>query len=439
MPPVPARPLSTWQIIRSRGTNSLALCDEALFDELFVERRFLWRKFFVISDPDGIRRVLIDNADGYRMQRFKRRQLGPGMPTGILHTNGEIWRRHRALLGPALDYRATAPDVPMTIRWTEELAQHLAALPPGREIDLGHAVSTLIEVATAEFFAADAPEIRPMLFRMAKFPGRRRVGDYLPIPDPLRLRTYQLRAEVRQWYPLIDRLIAARRDPAYAGAKDLMWRIAHARTRDGDALGPQEIRDEVLTLAIGSIETTLRPICWLFYLLAMHPWPERRLHDELDRVLAGRTVALDDLPKLDFMRRAVDEAMRLYAPVPIMMREAVADDVVCGHRIPRGSQVIVAPWVIHRHRRLWRDPGRFDPDRFTPQNSAGRSRYSFLPFGVGPRTCVAAPLAILQIHIAAAVLAQRFRFRLVPGHPIEPTGWNTLRPARGIRVTVEPR
>ena len=140
-----------------------------------------------------------------------------------------------------------------------------------------------------------------------------------------------------------------------------------------------------------------------------------------------------------YLRKVVDETMRLYPPVPVMLRTNAEADVLCGRAIPRGSTVVVAPWIIHRHRRLWRDPVNFDPERFAPEAIAARSRYAFLPFAVGPRACVAAPLAMMQMHVAVAILAQRFRFRLVPGHAVEPAGWTTLRPSHGVRVTVEPR
>lgn len=439
MPPRPARPLSSWQIIRSRGINSLALCDEGLFDELLVERRFLWRKVFVVCDPEGLRHVLIDNADNYHVHRLKRRQLEPGIGSGVLINNGALWRRHRTLLNPTLDHRAMLPDAPMMIEWTERLAESLAAWPPGQPMDIGHGLSMLLAVTGGHVFAGPEPEIQPLLVRMGKFPGVRRVTDYLPISDWLRWRSRRIRAEAQQWYPLIDRLIAERSGADYAGGKDFVWRLVHARGRDGDTLSHQEIRDEVLTLAVGAIETTLRPMCWLWYLLALHPWAEARLHAELDAVLADRRLTPADLPRLTYLRQVIDETMRLYPPVPVILRQTVADDVVCGRRVPRGSVVVIAPWVIHRHRRLWRDPDRFDPDRFTPEHIAGRSRYAYLPFSVGPRTCIAAPLAMMQVQIATAILARRFRFRLLPDHPVEPTGWNTLRPEHGIRMTVEPR
>lgn len=132
--------------------------------------------------------------------------------------------------------------------------------------------------------------------------------------------------------------------------------------------------------------------------------------------------------------------MRLYPALPMMiLRGAAAADVVCGRAVPPRSLVAIMPWVLHRHRKLWEDPDRFDPERFKADRAAARSRYSYLPFGIGPHVCAGASLAMMQMVIAIAVLAQRFRFRLVPGQNIEPTAWINLRPSRGIRVVVEPR
>jgi cytochrome P450 len=182
----------------------------------------------------------------------------------------------------------------------------------------------------------------------------------------------------------------------------------------------------------------------VWYLLALHPKVEEKLHAELDSVLGGRAPNPDDLAKLVYLRQVLDETMRLYPPLPLMLRSAAGDDTVCGRRILRKSIVAVMPWVVHRHRKLWPDPDRFDPDRFGPDRSsptgaAARSRYAYIPFGVGPHVCVGASLALTEILIAVAILAQRFRFRLAPGQRIEPVAWTTLRPLHGIMMTIEPR
>ena len=152
----------------------------------------------------------------------------------------------------------------------------------------------------------------------------------------------------------------------------------------------------MLTLS-ATAATPLRAMVWLWYLLALHPWADDLLADELARVLGDRAPTPDDLARLVYLRRLVDEAMRLYPPLPLTLRTAVADDTLCGRRVPRGSVVAVMPFVVHRHKKLWPDPDRFDPDRFTPEQSRARPRYSYIPFGSGRMSARGAALAMNEI------------------------------------------
>src|SRR5262249_9718729 len=172
---------------------------------------------------------------------------------------------------------------------------------------------------------------------------------------------------------------------------------------------------------------------------ALYPWAEARVVAELEAVLGDRSPQAEDLGRLVYLRKVVDEAMRLYPPLPVMPRTATTDDVVCGRRIPRRSIVVWLPWVVHRPRNLWDDPDLFDRERFAPEAVAARSRYAYLPFSVGPHVCIGATLALTEILTTFAVLARRFRFRLAPGQRIEPIAWTSLRPGRGIRMIVEKR
>jgi cytochrome P450 len=442
MPPRPARRLSTLRLLRVAQRNSLAACDEELFDELFVERRILGRRFYVISDPEGIRRVLQDNNDNYPRLAWIRRVFEFASGSGMLHAEGAPWRRHRRLINPTMDHRAMLPDGPMLIELAEEMARHLASLPPGREIDTHDAFRHLITRSAGHVFAGADRAVDPMLDRLGQYPGPYGWADLLPTPRWLRFldRQRTTRLEAADFAALLDRLIAERRDSAYAGRQDLLWRLVNARDRDtGVGLGAAELHDEILTLGATSA-TSLRPLPWIWYLLATHPGAEAKLHAELDSVLGGRRPAVGDLAKLVYLRQVLDETMRLYPPLPIMMfRTATEDDVVCGRRIPRRSIVGIFPWVVHRHRKLWRDADRFDPERFAPSEVASRSRYAYIPFAAGPHVCVGASMAMLQLIVAVAVLAQRFRFRLVPGRPVEPTAWTNIRPRHGLWMTVEPR
>lgn len=441
LPPRPVRPLSTLQMMRVGFSNSLAVLDEELFDELFVERRFFWGRLFVVSDPDGIKRILQDNLDNYPRIEPIRRVFAFGSGTGMLCAEGEVWRRHRRMLNPTLDRRAALADMPTVVTLTEELAERLARLPPGQAIHMSATFNELLVRATARILVGEDPAALPMVHRLVHHPGEYGLFDFLMMPGWLRVldRFGKGRAEAQAYHPLLEPMIAARRSAAYAGGRDLLWRLANARDREtGARLGVAEIEDEVLTLCSTSV-TTLHVYSWLWYLLALHPWAEERIAAELDAVLGERSPSAEDLPKLAFTRKVIDETMRLYPPLPIMLRVAAAEDVVCGRHIPKRSVVAVMPWVVHRHRRLWEDPERFDPERFAAEPVAARSRYSYLPFSAGPRVCIGASLAIVEILIAVAVLVRRFRFRLIPGQRVEPIAWTNLRPGRGIRMTIEPR
>jgi cytochrome P450 len=440
-PPRPSRPLSSLGLLRTFTTNSVAACDDALFEELFVERRYFWGRVFVVSDPDGMRRVLQDNTDNYQRIAAFRRIFEFSGGGGMVCLEGEDWWRHRRIVNPTLDQRALRPDLPTLIDLTMEMARLLAEAPRGRQFELGRTLQHLITRTTGQVWAGNEPGIDRMVLRMGRYPEKYSILDVFPVPARLRFveRWRASRSGVDQYYELLDRLIAERRDPNYAGGKDLLWRLAHTPDRQtGRLLSDAEIRDEVLTLS-ATAATPLRTMTWLWYLLAMHPWADDRLGDELDGVLGDRTPTPDELPKLVWLRRLVDEAMRLYPPLPLTLRTAVADDTVCGRHVPRGSVVAVMPFVVHRHRKLWPDPDRFDPDRFSPEQSRARPRYSYIPFGVGPHVCPGAALAMNEILITLAILARRFRFRLVPGQNIEPTAWTTLRPKDGIMVTIEKR
>ena len=441
MPPRPAHPLSTLQLLRTGFSNTLAACDEELFDELIVERRYVWGRMFVISDPDGIKRVLQDNVDNYPRIEPIRRVFAFGSGSGMLCAEGEVWRRHRRLLNPTLDRRAVVADVPGLVRLTEELAGLLGELPPGHSFNMGETFTHLLTRSTGQVFAGGDHAIDPMVDRMGHYPGEYGLFDFLTMPRWLRFldRFRKSRAEAKALHPLLARMIAERRSSDYSGGNDLLWRIANARDRQtGEGLSIAEAEDEALTLGSTSV-TSLQVYSWLWYLLALHPWAEERVEAELDAVLGDRSPTADDLPLLVYVRKVIDEAMRLYPPLPVMPRIAAADDLVCGRRVPRKSVVVVMPWVVHRHRKLWDNPDVFDPERFAPDEVAARSRYAYLPFSVGPHVCIGATLAIIEILITVAVLARRFRFRLVPGQRIEPIAWTSLRPGRGIRMTIEPR
>jgi cytochrome P450 len=174
--------------------------------------------------------------------------------------------------------------------------------------------------------------------------------------------------------------------------------------------------------------------------LSQHPAVAEKLHAELAAVLGGRTPTPEDLPKLVYARMVIDEAMRIYPPAPgISSRIALKDDEICGMKIKAGTMVGVAPWVMHRHHKLWDHPERFDPERFAPEQSVSRPRFAYMPFGAGPRICIGAALATTEATLILATLAQRFNPKLAPGQDIKLMARITLRPLGGMRMILERR
>ena len=214
--------------------------------------------------------------------------------------------------------------------------------------------------------------------------------------------------------------------------------MAERDLQTGTGLTAQEVHSQVITILGTGHEAVASTLTWIWYLLARHPLQEARLHSELDQVLAGRTPCVEDLAKLPYTRMVIAEALRLYPPVHTMAwRGALEDDEICGLNIPKGSTVSIIPWVLHRHSRLWDHPKRFDPERFSLDRSAGRSRFAYLPFGIGPRACIGVSFVMTEMMLILATLAQCYRLRLVPGHKVEPRGLILLKARYGLKTTLE--
>lgn len=442
MPPRPARPLSAVAMMRTVARNSVSAFDEELFDELVVVRRYFWRKVFFISDPEGIKRVFLDNVDNYPRYRYIRRLFQAGLGTGSLGTEGELWQRHRRITSPALDHRAIAPDVPAMIAAAEATATRLEDFAVGDAVDVEPGVSHLLLGLWNLVLTGGDPGAVEMLIGLAKYPRKPRLVDFTafgPLLDPLRPPSLR-RQKIGQFDGVMDALINARRADDYGGSRDLIWRLIHLRDRrTGEGLPHNEVRDEAASIIAGGVSPTARAMTWIWYLLAEHPAVQDRLHDELDTILGGNPPTAAQLPRLTYARQVIDEAMRLYPPIPGILREAKGEDTLCGHRVTPRSIIAVLPWVVHRHRRLWGDPDRFDPDRFLPENTAKRSRFAYVPFAAGPRICVGTTLAMTQMLIAVTAMGRRFRFSPAAEHPVRPEGHISLHPHGGLRIRVERR
>ena len=442
-PRPPQERMGLRQFLRTVRDSSIATFPAEAYEKDIVVRRLLWRRTFIVNEPQAIKHILLDNAANYVRADIARRLLEPGLGRGLLTSEGERWRKHRRIMAPAFDYRSIIGYAPIMTEIASRLADQWDRLPEGAELDVAAAMMhATLHIISRAMFSSDSDDIVDTVEHgVARYQNSVRPGffDLIGAPDWLARLVSPRRGRgiLADFDKAIDRLLAAREHAGNARPQDLLARLIAARDEEtGGGMTAREVRDQVVTIFMAGHETTALALTWTWYLLSQHPAVEAKLHAELDAVLGGRPPRHEDLARLPYSRLVIEESMRLYPPAHTISRQAIGDDAVLGHRIPAGSAVIMSPWLLHRKPAIWSDPQRFDPERFSPERSAGRHRFAYIPFGAGPRICIGMAFAMTEAVLILATIAQRYRLRLKAGHPVEPQGLITLRPRYGMRINL---
>ncbi|HYG66500.1 MAG TPA: cytochrome P450 [Anaeromyxobacteraceae bacterium] len=403
----------------------------------------LGRELLLLNHPDHVQRVLHDNAGNYR-KSFLYRRIEPLVGKGLLTAEGADWKRKRRLAQPAFHRERLGSFVAIMAAHTGAMLERWdAAAARGAPVDVsaemmrltlgivGHALfgqDLLGEADTAGRALTTALRITNDRFFSAV---------YLPpwVPTPTNLRFARAK---RVLDALVERLVAARRGGA--PREDLLGMLMAARDDEsGEGLTDAELRDEVMTMVLAGHETTANALGWALHLLGGAPDVDARVHAQAAEVLGGRAAALADLPRLELVARVNQESMRLFPPAWVFGREAIEADRFGDLPVPAGQPVTICTWTLHRDPRFFGDPGRFDPDRFLPERSASRPRFAYVPFAAGPRMCIGHAFATMEMTVALAMIANRYRLEPVPGRPVEPEASVTLRPRSGIWMRLVPR
>ncbi len=407
-----------------------------------VQMRILNFRLFAVAHPEGIKRVLQDNHRNYKKSvdyKILARLLGQGLVT----SEGSLWLRQRRLMQPMFHRQKIAAfgaimtecAGDMLDRWSgrAETAEPFDVAPEMMKLTL--------QIVGRALFTMDLTSQADKIGRCLTI-ANERFGEFdlamlmpwLPSPGNLRFRN-----AVRELRGIVLDIIAHRRGEG-RDYGDLLSMLLDVRDEEtGEGMSDEQVRDEVLTLILAGHETTATALSWTWYLLSQHPEVERKLHAELEEVLGGRAPTMSDLGSLNYTGMVIDESMRLYPPVWAVGRMAIDDDEIMGYRIPKGSNLMLSQWFTHRHPAFWENPDRFEPERFRAERAAGRPRYAYFPFGGGPRMCIGQIFALTEAQLVLASVAQRYRLRLAPGHPIELQPLVTLRARHGVRVTLERR
>lgn len=405
----------------------------------------VWRQagvvpMLLVNDPDAIRRVLMDNLDNWPKAELQRRFASMVLGEGLLLSEGTVWKSHRRLMAPAFDPRAVAALAPMMA----EVASKAAGAWREGPINILAEVSRLtLRIISKAMFSNDSDALMALIAEAVPeaLALRPSLADLLP-----GLSAYSVAARERRSAAIFSRLnvaiaelIRSRRAEGDSAPDDMLTRLIRARDPEtGEALSDAAIRDQAVIVYVAGHETTSVALTWTFYILSQRPEAEARLHAEIDALAADRPAGQEDLSRLAYTRAVVEEAMRLYPPAGLFVRQAIAADELAGMPVRRGQLAAVSPWIVHRNPDVWPDPERFDPERFLP-GAPARPRFAYIPFGAGPHICIGAQLALTEATIVLATLARRWRLTLRPGQTIALRHRATLRPARDIQMTAERR
>jgi cytochrome P450 len=404
-----------------------------------VRLRLMGQTFYLLSRPDLIEYVLVENNRNFtktRILRRNRRLLGEG----LLTSEGGLWRRQRRLAQPAFHRRRVAAYGEVMAAFAE---RELRGWREGEIVDIHEEMMRLtLEIVAKCLFDADVREEargvgEAMKVALEDFSSQRR-PIRLPksIPTPRNIR-FEMAA--RRLDAIVHTIIEERRRSGEEDRGDLLSMLMLAEDESGERMTNKQLRDEVMTLFLAGHETTANALSWAFWLLSLNPEAEARLAEELGRVLGDRLPSVADLPNLPYVERVVKESMRLYPPGWVMGREAVEECEVGGYRMPAGTTALMSQWVMHRDPRYHDDPERFDPERWTAGYEERLPRFAYFPFGGGPRQCIGAGFAMTEARLILAAVAQRFRMELAPGQTVKPYASITLRPEEGIRMTLAGR
>ena len=446
VPPSPPRASETMTFfgrLAMMRENVLGTWGQRAYEEDILQGRFFGHSSFILNTPDAIKHVLVDNYENYTRTPAGFRVLRPVLGEGLLIAEGRAWKHQRRTLAPAFTPRAVATLVPHMAAATDETIAKLKQTS-GAPVDLREAMQRMtLEIAGRTMFSFEMSRHGPALRDFVMEYGARLARPHfldimLPAgwPSPQDFSRARFR---KRWTGFVAMLMAERRAAGkHEGAppSDLFDLMGAARDPEtGDAFTDEQLGDQVATMILAGHETTATALFWSLYLLALDPESQ----DQLAAEVRGASVngALD-VERLKFTRAVVDESMRLYPPAFLIARAAAGPDTIAGRPVKKKDVILIAPWLLHRHEKLWRDPNAFIPSRFMP-GTPPPDRFAYLSFGVGARVCIGAHFALVEATLALAKMIGAFRVELLDKEPVIPVGVVTTQPDRSPMFSITPR
>lgn len=438
----PKRPV---QLILQARSDLLSVWRATDFHEKVSSIRVLSRQIVVVNSPEHIRYVVSKRHDNYeRKSPQMRRALEYLLGDGLFISDKETWKQRRPLVSDIVHKNRVPAFAPIMTSTAQELVQRWVSLGDGAEVNVLYEMAGLTaEIISRSVFGNDlgqdsANSVVEGFSRYQSLIDSVNLGYFLGLDDGLPVwRTPRLRNSVKRIHRVIDQVVEDHL--AGHGDQNSMVELLVRRQKRNPELGLDVValRNEAATIFMAGHETTASTLTWAWYLLSKAPWVEDALHAEIDEVCGNAAPTLSDVPHLNWCRSIIEETLRLYPPVPILARQALAADEIGGVKVDPAALVMIVPWLLHRTETLFPNPHHFKPERFL-----GDERpvpYSYIPFAAGPRTCPGLQFGLVEAILCLATLAQNFKLRLRENHKVEPQCRLTLRPRAGLPVTLHRR
>ncbi|MGK9053579.1 cytochrome P450 [Neorhizobium petrolearium] len=452
-PPAPVprnRLLTPIEVIWIALRNPLELWGKPSYTLPWIQTKFFKERTLIVNHPGLIRHVLVDNAGNYEMSEIRQLVLRPILRDGLLTAEGEVWKRSRKAMAPVFTPRHSKGFAGQMLSKSEEFAERYATAGTKGKIfdisvdmtDLTYAIlsETLFSGEIAGDKESVSEDVDALLHRMGRIDPMDMMRAPPWVPRLTRIGGRKVLDKFRGIVAetMVERQRRMREEPDKV-PQDFLTLLLQLEGPDG--LTMDEIEDNILTFIGAGHETTARALAWTLYCVAQSPQVRERMEEEIDRVLASGAEPVEWLDLMPWVRAAFEEALRLYPPAPSINRAAIEEDSWTSPegqtvKIDAGVTVLVMPWTLHRHELLWEKPRAFMPERFLPENRGSINRFQYLPFGVGPRTCIGATFALQEAVIALAVLMHRYRFDVTPQTKIWPVQKLTTQPRDGMPMRV---
>ena len=385
--------------------------------------------FYIVTHPDYMHEALVKQAHKLEKNNdYKNTEHGLArfLGTGLLTSDGDLWKRQRKLVAPALHVQRIRAYADVMTQYTDDM---LNDWQDGTRYEIDHEMTRLtLRIVAKTLFNMDAmPVAERVGDAMTTFQTMFDQVDLIPqwVPTPLHIRVNNA---VKVMDEIVYNMIRTRRQNN-VDEGDLLSMLLAAQDEDGSSMSDEQVRNEAVTLFLAGHETTANTMNWTWYLLSQHPEVESKLHEELDTVLVGKLPTLEDLNSLPYTEMVIKESMRLYPPAWMISRYIAEDMTLGGYTLPKGHELNLPIYFLHRHQDFWDNPEAFEPERFTPEQEAERHRYAYMPFGAGPRICIGNSFAMMEARLLLATIAQRYVLRLEKNQTIEPVPQITMRPS----------